>query len=747
MQVGFYHNSTSTNKPVSNMKRICTIIAIIICYSVSGQSFDYYGPKPFSDILENSFNKVWTPSPISSITNKKYVVILDATTKSNVIMFNDSDISSVELNPIEEIYGSSSTYGSLLKGIFQVVDINTHLDNDETHDNYAALGEGYRLNPFQHSYYSINAADNSDMNCTDAGSYFISDETNTGYVSIAFNGTASSTTIEAIGQLTYSISTEGLEEVTGWTSKWLAIEAGELVWVSAEGSATAFFLADATDLIALEIEDGSDFNPVNVTYQPNPTASLPETHGIDDSAVLVDIPTQVDDDLTTLLGTSEDATVAASSMLDAIEVNLTDNGASLKYPKEFYLAIRENMLSHKLASTDIYGGKLDYSTVPYVYFTNASDDTGVPHPFMVIGAHAISTRPNLLVDVNRPPGAEQGVGYSETTVTRNGKLGEFLIKIPLKDYGLINELLDNDLTEIGNLVDDFDEKQNTTTDKTVYNYTGLASCGVAVDGVTIYPAYNNNLRFAVEDGEVTHSGIHVGGGLELHYHADGHSFSGNGINLYNLADYEGHDHPPAIGMSYDGNALFGKYEEPYSSMVGYDEALDEYGGHDHGDDFGYHYHAHVQSVQSSPDESGPSSSDPVTFDEHFLLVGAWKGDINDVPGFGEVKMNQFNESDISRYLSGDSDEENGGGSVDEVLGREGSENLFILYPNPNSGSFKVISNEVYKISLIDLNGKIIATEKLNAGGNSFEFNGISAGVFIIKGEGKSGSFERKIVVQ
>mgnify|MGYP007000111823 len=68
-------------------------------------------------------------------------------------------------------------------------------------------------------------------------------------------------------------------------------------------------------------------------------------------------------------------------------------------------------------------------------------------------------------------------------------------------------------------------------------------------GVTIYPSFNNNLRHTVEDAEITSSGIHVGGGLELHYHADAHAFNGNGINPYNISDYNSNDHPPVIGIS------------------------------------------------------------------------------------------------------------------------------------------------------------------------------------------------------
>ena len=43
--------------------------------------------------------------------------------------------------------------------------------------------------------------------------------------------------------------------------------------------------------------------------------------------------------------------------------------------------------------------------------------------------------------------------------------------------------------------------------------------------------------------------------MGFHYHADGHSLTGNGINLYNLDDDTGSSHPPLVGFIFDGVAL------------------------------------------------------------------------------------------------------------------------------------------------------------------------------------------------
>lgn len=644
------------------MKKTLLILLICLSFSARAQEFDFYGPQSFGELLDLPFEQAWTPQAISSFDNLKYVVILDAASKGTVLSISAEGLGSIQAGASTTIH-EGSTYGALLRSVFQMVDVNTHLDNDET-----PLAGQYQVKPFLHSYYSVNA-NGTEALVADAGTFHVPESGEQGYLVIEFTGTTEDALIKAVNQFAYNDAQKAFEAVDGFTEKWLKLSGTTLSWTATQEEATEFFLADANGLIDLEIEAGSDFNPVNITYQPNATAALPEDINlIEDSKLLTDLPDRLNDASRAQLGTSDAAKTAASAMLDAIEARLSANGISMRYPKEFYLALRDNMLDHKIASNDIYGGREGYNTVSDVYFTNATDNEGDPHPFMVIVSHAVSTRPNQLVDVNRPPGAEMGVSYGESTVTRNGKLGEFVNKIPLRDYGLVDDLLDNDLSPYGDLASDFDEKQGTTTTKTVYNYAGLASVGVAVDGVTIYPAQNNNLRFAVEDGEVTHSGIHVGGGLELHYHADGHAYSGNGINLYNLSDYGGKNHPPVIGVAYDGIALFGRHEESFSEMVGYEVALDEFGGHDHGDGFGYHYHAHTQQLQA---ENGGAS-----FNEHFLLIGAWKGNINNIPGFDEGKMNQFNDESIARYAGAPFEASNAAPVVNNAIADQNLEEGF-----------------------------------------------------------------------
>ena len=699
------------------MKKLVLILSIFISHNNFSQ-FDFYGPEPFNNILNNSFSTSWTPSNLNLIENRKYIVILDDVSQSNIVSLNATNKEQVELSTISNISGNSATYGSLLRSVFQIIDENIHFENDPGGGSgtYTALSGKYKLNPVLHSYYSINSDPLTNaLNTTDNGSYYISQQTNTGYLLVEFVGASASTQIKAVEQWEYSPTADTLVENTAWSSKYLMINGASLEWTSNISNATNFFIADASDIIDLEILDGSDFNPNNVTYKSNATAPIPTNISAMSNSPLFNLANNIDAYYVSQLGNSSSASIAASNALDDIETTLINNGSSLRYPKAFYLALRENILSHQISSSDIYNAELGFNTTEHVYFTNASDDNGVPHPFMVIGSHCLAARPNLLLDVNRPPGATPGAGYAQSEVTRHGKLGQFLAKIPLKDYGLVSTLLDNDLSPYGDLASAYDAIHGSSTVKDEFNYAGTASIGMAVDGVTIYPSYNNNLRHTVEDAEITSSGIHVGGGLELHYHADAHAFNGNGINLYNISDYSSNDHPPVIGISYDGIALFGKHENSFSSMVGSQVSLDEYGGHDHGDGFGYHYHAHTQSAVGT---ISPNNS----FNQHILLVGAWKGNINNIPGFLEVKTSQLNDNTINRYV----------GVSYAGMGLKSETNSKIsVHPNPTKENITISINNFngnIQTEVYDVIGNILQTTNKT----TISLQDYSRGIYLIK---------------
>jgi len=161
----------------------------------------------------------------------------------------------------------------------------------------------------------------------------------------------------------------------------------------------------------------------------------------------------------------------------------------------------------------------------------------------------------------------------------------------------------------------------------------------------MFPLYNNALYPSPIAGELSASGCHVGqGGGGPHCHADGYQ-SGQGLGLYNDADYSGKTHPPLIGFGYDGIALFGQYRTSDTSMLGYSTALDDFGGHNH-DSIGYHYHAHTASWTGTV----PGSNTAITVSNLAVLMkGAYIGKISNVPYFRSACSSKFQ---INKYLGG-----------------------------------------------------------------------------------------------
>ena len=157
---------------------------------------------------------------------------------------------------------------------------------------------------------------------------------------------------------------------------------------------------------------------------------------------------------------------------------------------------------------------------------------------------------------------------------------------------------------------------------------------------------NNTLSFAQEFGELSIRGMHSGRGLGVHYHADAHSAAHHnttdntdtGLGLYNESDYTGHSHPPVVRIGFDGVAGYGFYLEGDTSSDGVKVALDEYGGHEHGD-YGYHYHAFsTERTSTFTPARGPGDVDKGgnAYRTHeFAPLGAWAGRINQVPEFEE----------------------------------------------------------------------------------------------------------------
>ena len=713
----------------------CLAILMLI-YPINVMGIDVYGPKPFNQIAESDLTETWSPSSVNAIQNREHVLFVDIT--ETYCLTVSSDLSSLGVGDVSALTGGTGTYGNAMRSMFQILDMNTaELATED-------LAGTYTVHPWLASYHAIDAdADIASESASsivirDKNSFYIEDQSTIAFLVFTITGTPSSTTVQATSRYFYNTSLDSAiyEQDTEWSAdQWIKMDANSVSLTSNVSEATAFMLADANDLLDVSVPEGSDLNPAATEWQTNSFAAYPENvWDYDDSELNSDLFLQrVDDYYETQFGDSEEASAAASDALDAIEISLTNQSDTLRYSKSVYLTFRESLLSYEFGAVDMYNSVLGEATVENVYFTNAADDDGVYHPFMVIASHNAPAGPQFLIDVARPPGDAccEG-GYAEQNVTRNAVLEVKLVKIPLTDYGLVSIFTDNDLSSYGTLAED---EGLTEEDWTIDNYTSLSSTGIAVDGVMIYPASNNVLVYATYAAEVTESGIHVGRGMGFHYHADGHSFNGNGINLYNLSDYDGHTHPPIIGFVFDGIALFGKYESTYV-MEGDGDVLDDYNGHTH-DDYGYHYHAFSTEVTQT---DGP---DEYTYDQHFFQRGAFKGLVNDIPGLFQVSTSQLMEDDYKRYVGGEGTVVVG---TDNTASNQIPEFISISqnYPNPfnpvTAFHYDLPEDALVNITIYDMMGRIVnnlVSSQQNAGYKSIQWNAtnnagqpVSAGVYL-----------------
>ena len=711
-----------------------------------------YGPKSFVEILDSDFPSKAKPNPISSIQNLEHVIFFDQS-MSNYLSVSDNNYQALETAQAtlssESIKMGGGKYSDVMRGIFQILDRNTSILSAES-----LTGE-YVIHPELMSYYAIDAdiasgaATASSVKVRDKSSYYLNTNSIKSHLVFKFTGTPSSAKIQAISRYDYNsaVSDYPYEKNSYWSSsQYLKMDANGVSLVSNSSDATNFVIANANDLIQISFTENSDFNPHNTPWQTNSFADWPVNPKTNEPSPWAYAESQLktnsfydelDDFYTPQLGDSESSNIAADSALQNIITLLSNRNESLRYSKETYLTFRKSLLKNRFAAVDMYNAVLGEKTVENVYFTNAADDSGNFHPFMIIATHNAHSGPQHLIDVPRPPGdGSSAGGYENQKITRNAVIEAKIVKIPLKDYGLASKVADNDLTPYGSLAIDANVP---SSDWNVDNHTSLASLGIAADGVVIYPITNNTLVYSITAGEVTTTGSHVGRGMGFHYHADGHSLTGNGINLYNLDDYTGSSHPPLVGFIFDGVALFGKYETSYNNHDGYSNSLDEYGGHSH-DKYSYHYHAFQKDTTSN------SKGSIVNYTAHILFRAAFKGLINEVPGLFNLNSSQYKDDLLKRYVGAT-------GTVVELSVEENNNvliptmhTLLDNYPNPfnpsTSITFGLSNSAPAKIIIFNLVGQKIKTfdlKNLTAGfhtikwdGTDFEGQAVSAGMYFFQ---------------
>jgi len=167
-------------------------------------------------------------------------------------------------------------------------------------------------------------------------------------------------------------------------------------------------------------------------------------------------------------------------------------------------------------------------------------------------------------------------------------------------------------------------------------YPGIPIYGplsVSVTGQVLYPIFDDQGYTSQEMCEVDMCNAHAGKGFDYHYHGDPYHHT-PGKCLYSPNDYSDttNGHPPIIGFSLDGFKVYGRHLA--ETNVGYTTALDDCGGHSHGD-YGYHYHAQVKML--SPLTGSTLRNVPSTADYYAPIPGVykcWRGDIGAQRIFG-----------------------------------------------------------------------------------------------------------------
>ena len=592
--------------------------------STSTTITDFYTPETMSQRFEDDRNISWTQYS-GNFINLKHISF---GTNSDIVVLSDTNTSIDENLTISSGLVSNTTVTNdlLLDSMFELVELNASLNQ-------------YALYSIKHGNYAIDisADDNTTLVLNDIRSY-AAYNTPANATLLTFN--YSNGTLTANGR--YVLDTSGDYnttvhfESTSFTDKNVSINGSTLQLTSASNTSMKIYVAP----IGLDIP--SDMNPDSVTRVDNSEFYLT-------SAAKGDKFTDVSQGMSsaytaqvTASGLNDATTAAASAMIDTIQTKLATQGSQTRYSKEFYLTLRAGLLSRILKTSEATDATLGQNTVPYVYFTNETDSDGNYHPFMVIDTYGIPDSIALLGDVPHPPGDGLAGQYATQGVTRSFHIENHVIMIPMRDYGEVASLTENDLDSVKSLA--FDAGPNATTAYDHHNYASIGSSALAIDGIVIYPSYNNTLSFSQEFGELSVLGMHSGRGLGVHYHADPMSAALNhpsdttdtGLTLYNKSDYTGHSHPPIISIGFDGIAGYGVYLPGDTTSDGVNVALDEFGGHDH-DGYGYHYHAHTTSrVSATKVEPGPggATTGGNTYTTHeFAPLGAWSGRINKVPFF------------------------------------------------------------------------------------------------------------------
>lgn len=405
-------------------------------------------PNSFTTILaSNIAATISTPSvSVTSIVNRNRYMI-----KTNNTYINISDTYSVS-------FGTTlTTYKNFLTKVFQFVQDSTD-------------SSSYRIDSELHSLYSLDYSSTTGKllftnNWGNGGSSSASFPSTNGY--LCFTYTAGKK-LQVIKRYSYDTSagddqyTHTLDTSFAYANYYVKYTTGGLTLVSAEGSGSTFTILNSK----MDVSIPANFNPIPTSYVSNPSVSIKDYV----SNTITNMQGNTSGDpyckfvVNFYSGSSPRQSVAgyyyayqiknagydtstngtnsyANSMLTTISNNVASNTVykTLRYPTTLYQTFRQGALQRTLKGNCVSNGDIGMYTTPYVYFTCEQDDEGEYHPFMCMASYSIADKPTRLLDVCKPPG-DGGGSYPDQSVTRQATLQLYLHKIPMLDYGVVNDI-------------------------------------------------------------------------------------------------------------------------------------------------------------------------------------------------------------------------------------------------------------------------------------------------------------------
>ena len=453
----------------------------------------YATPANFSTQVNKSFTPTTPLTATSSVVNRGRYLIADsavATSSSNYLTVGIPyvDTNSSGYTVILNTLTSASTYNDYLAKTIQLV---------SSSDGY------YRLDSHLHPNEAIDV-DSLTSNLKFRNNFGKIAVTGNGYITFSYDSTThllqAKNRYVYIFDTTSNASSYALDASFSGKEKYVNAASGVLS-LTTVGSPLYLYPTP------LDLGIPGFMNPQSVAMVSNAPApfktkiTYTPTEVI--SRIFNNVKTTYQPQITSI-GTSTTTKLAADLQLSLIKSTLEANGEKLRYEPTLYSAFRDAALATKLISDSVADGSPGQNLVPYVYFTNERDAAGKYHPFMVVVTYANPGSPNGLKDIPRPPGDGSGP-YGSSKVTRYANLENYVLMIPMKDYGQVATVTDNVL---GRTL--WSDVPNTKKSKDVYTYADTADNGLLIDGSVMFPVFNNTLIPSSLVGELSANGCHVG---------------------------------------------------------------------------------------------------------------------------------------------------------------------------------------------------------------------------------------------